>query len=413
MEIRPIESEIDDHSFYIYDDDGKVLLQECGGCVVEQLELHKNCIRAITSVYPEYINLKRNQRISAKQKPVLLKDNIVTPSLMTEIYVEKYCNDFTLEQIEQNLKYQKLKLSPDLMAYWLSKVYKEYFVSFTDRLIQEIRKEKTICVENLSLQNQDNRLWTYDFLFRYSTLARKSQKKIVVYDYSRGYAYQHVNRRFEGYTGIILADEPNRIKVESCKVNGDWFEIKARLETPVDSGRNEKPGKTAMKGIRILKDIFNEEEKLNGLPPNRKVQERKKKVAPLVNEFFMYVDKTLKYVPEGVQPHNALYMAKHNEKFLRAFLEDGLMFLDEKEFLGYEKKVFDLEYIPNISFEGTAFYYTFTETALHNHLNPGYYFHYVLDQLIKLHSRGITEIPEELMPWSKSLPDYVQESKQQ
>lgn len=411
MEILPIESEIDDHSFYIYDDDGNVLLQECGGCTVEQLVIDKDCIKAVTSVYPEYINLKKNQHVSAKQKPVLITGDIVTPSLLAEIYLEKYKSDLTLEEVEQNLKYQKLKFSPDLMAYWLSKTYKDYFVSFTDRLIQEIKKEKTFCVEDIPLQNIDNKLWRYGILFRYSTLTRKSNKKIVVYDYSRGYGYQHVNKKLKDYIGIILCDKPNRIKVENGKVNGDWFEIKAMLESPSDSGKFEKPGKTAMKGIRILKDIYHEEEKLNGFPPNRKVQERKKKVAPLVDEFFRYVDKALKYVPEGVQPHNALYLAKQYEKFLRAFLEDGLMFLDGKEFLPYKKEMFDFEYIPDISFEGTAFYYTFTETALHNNLRPESYLCYVLEQLIRLHARGITEIPDNLMPWSNTLPDRVRKQQ--
>ena len=74
-----------------------------------------------------------------------MKDNILTPSLLAEIYREKFIHLLTLEQIEQNLKYQKLKLSADVMAFWLSQVFIDYFTSFVDRLIQEIKKEKILC----------------------------------------------------------------------------------------------------------------------------------------------------------------------------------------------------------------------------------------------------------------------------
>ena len=90
MSRLPIESVIDDHSCYIFGDDGEVLLQQIGGATVEQLEITDHSIRAVTSVYPEYINLKKHIRVSEKQKPVLLKDNILTPSLLAEIYREKF-----------------------------------------------------------------------------------------------------------------------------------------------------------------------------------------------------------------------------------------------------------------------------------------------------------------------------------
>lgn len=413
MSRLPIESVIDDHSCFIFGDDGEVLLQQIGGATVEQLEITDHSIRAVTSVYPEYINLKKHIRVSEKQKPVLLKDNILTPSLLAEIYREKFIHLLTLEQIEQNLKYQKLKLSADVMAFWLSQVFIDYFTSFVDRLIQEIKKEKIFYAENLYIQNADNQMWSYDRVFRYSTLSRKSQKKLVIYDDTRRKGFAHVDKLFEEYNGIIFSEKTEKHHLKDSRKAACWAAIRVRFEYPSDSGKEESPGKTAKKGLRLLRQIYHEEEKLYMLPPNRKVQERRKYVKPIVDEFFAYVDKNLKYVPEGVQPYEGLKHAKERETELRAFLEDGIIPLDFDGFIGSPCNIYEIEYIPGTHFTAAAFYNTFTETAFCNGLLPACYMEYLLERLIQLHARGIKEIPDDLMPWSKTLPQHLRIPKQQ
>ena len=71
-----------------------------------------------------------------------------------------------------------------------------------------------------------------------------------------------------------------------------------------------------------------EEHKLEGLPDEEKLQKRQELVKPLVDDFFQWVKDKSPYVDSGSATGKAFTYALNQEKYLRVFLDDPCVPLD-------------------------------------------------------------------------------------
>ena len=138
---------------------------------------------------------------------------------------------------------------------------------------------------------------------------------------------------------------------------------------------------------------------------------------PALVGFFVWIKEQTKKTIANDCLKSALNYAANQEKYLRVFLEDAQIPLDNndaersiKQFCVGKK---NWQIIASMNGARTsALLYSIAESAKANGLKPYEYFSHMLTELAKYPRNGAPEdVIEALMPWSDELPDKVRKTK--
>ena len=134
---------------------------------------------------------------------------------------------------------------------------------------------------------------------------------------------------------------------------------------------------------------------------------------PLVDAFFAYV-KTLKVSKKNTFG-DAVSYALNQERYLRVFLEDGDVPIDnnasERAIRGFCIGKKNWQMIDTINGAKTsAIIYSIVETAKANDLKPYNYVQYLLEEIPKHMNDTNYSFLEDLLPWSENLPAEIRKS---
>ena len=106
----------------------------------------------------------------------------------------------------------------------------------------------------------------------------------------------------------------------------------------------------------------------------------------------------------------------NQEKYLRVFLEDGEVPIDnnasERAIRGFCIVKKNWQMIDTIKgAHSSAIIYSIAETAKANNLKPYDYFVYLLEEIPKYMEQKDRTFLEELLPWSKKLPEGIRKQQ--
>ena len=167
-----------------------------------------------------------------------------------------------------------------------------------------------------------------------------------------------------------------------------------------------------------IQAIYREEGKLTGLSTEERLTQRQLVVKPLVDAFFAYLKQNAERVPKSGKTKEAFTYALNQERYLRVFLEDGDVPMDnnasERAIRGFCIGKKNLEMID--TFHGassSAIIYSIAETAKANRLKPYEYFEFLLTEIPKYMDAKNTDFLAELLPWSDALPENIRKLKSQ
>jgi hypothetical protein len=165
--------------------------------------------------------------------------------------------------------------------------------------------------------------------------------------------------------------------------------------------------------MKQIQAIYREENKLNDLSSEERLKQRQVVVQPLVDAFFAYV-KTLK-VSKKDTFGDAVSYALNQERYLRVFLEDGDVPIDnnasERAIRGFCIGKKNWQMIDTINGAKTsAIIYSIVETAKANDLKPYNYVQYLLEEIPKHMNDTNYSFLEDLLPWSENLPAEIRKS---
>ena len=165
--------------------------------------------------------------------------------------------------------------------------------------------------------------------------------------------------------------------------------------------------------MKQIQAIYREENKLNDLSSEERLKQRQAVVKPLVDAFFAYI-KTLK-VSKKDTFGDAVSYALNQERYLRVFLEDGEVPIDnnasERAIRGFCVGKKNWQMIDTINGAKTsAIIYSIVETAKANNLKPYDYVQYLLEKIPKHMDDTNCSFLENLLPWSENLPAEIRKS---
>ena len=162
--------------------------------------------------------------------------------------------------------------------------------------------------------------------------------------------------------------------------------------------------------------IYREEGKLKDLPSEERLLQRQAVIKPLVDALFAYLKKDQGNIAQGSTLKDAYTYILNQEKYLRVYLEDGDVPMDnnasERAIRGFTIRRKNWQMIDTIKgAKSSAIIYSIAETAKANRLKPYDYFEYLLQEIPKHMEGSDRSFLDKLLPWTPDLPDHIRKTK--
>lgn len=364
---------------------------------------------------------KCSDMIRASKTPSLLKGSIATPSLVAAIMNGKYVNGLPLYRQQQEFKRYGLELSDKTMANWMIRCSEDYLYPLYDRMKQCLLESSYLHCDETRLQVLDEpeqKAETMNWMWVYLTGSNSESPLMVLFQYERTRGGYHPKEFLEDYSGFLTTDgyQVYHSLPESITVTGCMAHSRRRFEaclTPLKKTltKEQLKGTVAHEAMIRIGMLYKIEELIADKTPEERYIERQKQAKPLLDAFFEW----LHLLDTEDLDHrsligDAILYTLGQEKYLRGYLEDGHLSIDNSEAeraiktfaIGRRNWLFSKSIR---GAEASAVIYSITETAKLNRLAPYHYLTYVLETMAAHQNDTDYTFIDDLLPWSPNLPD--------
>lgn len=368
-----------------------------------------------------YASKTDEHMVKADHPKSLLHGSLVSPSLGAAIINGKYVNAVPLYRLEQEFQRYGLQITRQNMANWCIRLAEEYLSILYDHLHKElyfyhvIQADETPVLVNHDGRKAGSKSWMW--VYRSGHLYQKRQ--IVLYEYQQTRNASHPREFLKGYDGICVTDgyqvyHTLEKELEELTIAGCWVHCRRRFDEALKlipkSYQKESNAFLLMKQIQA---IYREEGKLNNLSSDERLMQRQAVIKPLVDAFFAYL-KTIN-VSKKDKFGDAVGYARNQEKYLRVFLTDGDVPIDnnasERAIRGFCIGKKNWQMIDTIhGAKSSAIIYSIVETAKANNLKPFDYVQHLLEEIPKHMNDKDCSFLEDLLPWSEKLPAGIRKA---
>ena len=371
-----------------------------------------------------YASKTDDRIIKADHPKALLHGSLVSPTIAAAIMNGKYVNAVPLYRLEQEFSRYGLTITRQNMANWMIRLGESYLAVLYDYLHQELYNYHVIQADETPvLVNRDGRsAGTKSYMWVYRSGHLYTDKQIVLYDYHKTRNSSHPREFLRDYSGICVTDgyqvyhtiEKER---EDLQIAGCWVHARRKFDEALavipKAHRNKSDAFLVIKQIQA---IYREEGKLNELSSKERLMQRQLVIKPLVDALFAYLKKMEPTVPTSGQLRKAYTYILNQEKYLRVFLEDGEVPIDnnasERAIRGFCIGKKNWQMIDTINgAHSSVIIYSIAETAKANNLKPYDYFVYLLEEIPKHMEQKDRTFLEDLLPWSKKLPEGIRKQQ--
>ena len=389
------------------------MISRCYQFIPAKVEVEEHHIGVYSSKIDEHM-------VKAPHPRNLLRGSLVSPSLAAAIINGKYVNAVPLYRLEKEFERYGLAISRQNMANWMIRLGEGYLGIMYDYLHSLLYEYHVIQADETPvLVNKDGRpAGSQSWMWVYRSGFMQQERQIILYEYQKTRNASHPRKFLKDYTGICVTDgyqvyhtlEKER---EDLKIAGCWVHCRRRfndaLEMVPKAHRKESVLYLIMNQIRA---IYREEGKLSDLSSEDRRTQRQLVVKPLVDAFFAYLKQISSKTPQNGKVKDAFTYALNQERYLRVFLEDGDVPIDnnasERAIRGFCIGKKNWEMIDTINgATSSAIIYSIAETAKANNLKPYDYFEYLLTEIPKHEEDTNTDFLKALLPWSETLPEHI------
>lgn len=358
--------------------------------------------------------------VKAPHPKALLHGSAVSPSLAAAVMNGKYVNAVPLYRLEQEFTRYGLSITRQNMANWMIRLGEEYLAVLYDYLHEKLYDYHVIQADETPvLVNHDGRpTGSKSYMWVYRSGHLYQDKQIVLYDYHKTRNSSHPKEFLKDYSGICVTDgyqvyhqmEKER---EDLRIAGCWVHARRRFDEAMNVLPKDQQKKSdAYLVMKQIQAIYREEGKLKELAADERLEQRQLVVKPLVDALFVYLKKQNPSVPATGQLRKAYTYILNQEKYLRVFLEDGEVPIDnnasERAIRGFCIGKKNWQMIDSINgAKASAIIYSIAETAKANNLKPYDYFEHVLNEIPKHMDDSDRSFLDDLLPWSEKLPEGI------
>lgn len=365
-----------------------------------------------------YASKTDEHMVKADHPKALLHGSLVSPSLGAAIINGKYVNAVPLYRLEQEFQRYGLQITRQNMANWCIRLAEEYLSILYDHLHEELYFYHVIQADETPvLVNHDGRkAGSKSWMWVYRSGHLYQDRQIVLYEYQQTRNASHPREFLKGYDGICVTDgyqvyHTLEKELEELTIAGCWVHCRRRFDEALKL--IPKPSQKESNAFLLMKQIqaiYREEGKLNDLSSDERLKQRQAVIKPLVDAFFAYL-KTIN-VSKKDKFGDAVRYARNQEKYLRVFLTDGDVPIDnnasERAIRGFCIGKKNWQMIDTIhGAKSSAIIYSIVETAKANNLKPFDYVQHLLEEIPKHMNDKDCSFLEDLLPWSEKLPAEI------
>ena len=368
-----------------------------------------------------YASKTDEHMVKADHPKALLHGSLVSPSLGAAIINGKYVNAVPLYRLEQEFQRYGLQITRQNMANWCIRLAEEYLSILYDHLHEELYFYHVIQADETPvLVNHDGRkAGSKSWMWVYRSGHLYQDRQIVLYEYQQTRNASHPREFLKGYDGICVTDgyqvyHTLEKELEELTIAGCWVHCRRRFDEALKL--IPKPSQKESNAFLLMKQIqaiYREEGKLNDLSSDERLKQRQAVFKPLVDAFFAYL-KTIN-VSKKDKFGDAVRYARNQEKYLRVFLTDGDVPIDnnasERAIRGFCIGKKNWQMIDTIhGAKSSAIIYSIVETAKANNLKPFDYVQHLLEEIPKHMNDKDCSFLEDLLPWSEKLPAGIRKA---
>lgn len=371
-----------------------------------------------------YKSKKDGHMLRAPHPKGLLHGSPVSSTLAAAIMNGKYVNAVPLYRLEKEFERYGLSITRQNMANWMIRLSEEYLSVLYDYLhkllydYHVIQADETTC-----LVNRDGRAaGAKSYMWVYRTGYLYTDKQIVLYEYQKTRNASHPRKFLNGFKGICVTDgyqvyhtiEKER---EDLTIAGCWTHTRRKFNDALEQiPKKEQKNTIGYLVMKQIQAIYDEEGKLKDLSSEERLKQREVVIKPLVDALFLYLKQNEPRIQAKGKMREALGYALNQEKYLKVFLTDGDVPMDnnasERAIRGFTVGRKNWQMIDTINgANASAVIYSIAETAKANNLKPYEYFEHLLSEIPKHMDDHDLKFMEDLLPWSPALPDHIRKNK--
>lgn len=368
------------------------VMQPIGKEVRETLELQRPKAILHRDVYITYgcqtckEEAEATPVVKTPQEPALIPGSFASAAAVSFVATQKFVMYAPLYRQEMEWKRRNVMLSRQTMAGWLIRCSEEYLASVYEVLRRELLKHDLLHADETVLQvlhEEGKKAQSKSYMWLYRT-GSDAGHPIVLYEYQPGRGQEYPRRFLEGFSGYLQTDGyggydglPGVTRV------GCWAHARRKFEEARQAAPTDSPSVAAAAGVAYCSRLFQLEEKFEGLPPEKRKQQRLKYSAPVLKELSAWM--SARSAAPKSKLGNALTYLHNQWKDLQVFLEDGRIELSNnraersiKPFV-MARKNFLFANTPKGA-QGSAIYFSLIETARENGLDPYEYLVWALTE---------------------------------
>lgn len=364
-----------------------------------------------------YVSKKNTGVIVKAPRPVdLFRNSIATAPLVASIINGKYVNALPLERQSKTFKTNGINLNTNTMANWVIKSAEDYLSLIYDKLHELIYDNKVIHADETpaKVMRIDNKKIvggkkTYMWVYRNNPF--KDSPPIVLFDWHPSRRADHPREFLKNYSGTVVTDGYqvyHKLGKErpDLKVAGCWIHARRPFAEFIKSVKSPDIKKSiAQEAYNRITEIMHLDNGYDDLSPEDRATQRQLHLARKVDDYFAWVKVKYDQVTKNSVVGKALAYSIHQEKYLRMFLSDGNVPMDNnyaeqaiRPFTIGRKNFVIIE--SDNGAKASAILYSLVETAKANRLNTYKYFELLLTEIPKHMADKDLSFISDLMPWS-------------
>lgn len=340
----------------------------------------------------------------------------------------KYTNAVPLYRLSQEFGRGGVNLSVPTMANWVIRCAERYLQPVFDKLHEELCRLHVVQADETPCQvSKDGRpanARSYMFVYRSGEMSK--EHGIVLYDYQKTRNADHLETFLKQFSGILVSDAYSGyhaldrrradIRIAHC-----WAHARRDFADAVKLLRKGGPSKQRIKktiayqALERIGTMYALEDEWKSLTPTERLSRRQEHMKPLVEAYFAWVKGIDLDTVLSEKTKDGLRYSINQEKYLKAFLEDGEVPIDnsasERSIRPFCVGRSNWHVIDSIKgAQASAIVYSIVETAKANNLKPYEYLQHLLSVMMEHIYDADTAYLDDLIPWSENLPDVCKKA---
>ena len=386
------------------------IMEPIGTEAVETLELIPARAVIHRDVYVKYAcqNCKVNDIevpiAETPKKPSLIPGGFASPKAVAHIMTQKFLLCVPLYRQEQDWKRQGLFLSRQVMSDWVL-AGADILLPLYNKLHEILISLEILHADETVLQvlhEAGRSAQTKSYMWLYMT-GETEARQIALYEYQPGRGAAYPAEFLSGFHGYLQTDGYDGYNnVKDVIHLGCWAHLRRKFDEAVKAlPKGAKTG-AAVTGQAYCTKLFMIERELQGLPPERRYEERLKREKPLLDGFRAWADART-VAPKSKLGQAFVYLANQWTP-LTNYLLDGRLELSNnraersiKPFV-MGRKNFLFANTPRGA-QASAVIYSIVETAKANALDPYRYLLFLMEEFPNADRRR-ADWMEPFLPWN-------------